>query len=92
MPCEECIIGLLYYTDDSRLVTVEGLLNYIEDEKYFNEIARHEGLNSLIRKVHSIRDYADRRKSTNLTRFTFCPHCGKEIDWKKIKETKKAGE
>lgn len=26
------------------------------------------------------------RKSTNLTRFDFCPYCGKKIDWKEIRE------
>ncbi len=37
---------------------------------------------------YTLKDYADRRKSTNLRRFEFCPICGKKIDWKKIKKEK----
>lgn len=87
MACKECVIGLLHMTDDSHLVTVDDLLSYIDDEKYFNEIAKREGAKNLVRKVYGIRDYCDKRKNTNLRRFMFCPDCGKEIDWKKIKGT-----
>ena len=35
--------------------------------------------------IYTMKDYADKRKSTNITRFEYCPHCGEKIDWKKIK-------
>ena len=34
--------------------------------------------------LHTLKQYADRRRSTDLTRFSFCPDCGKRIDWKSI--------
>lgn len=82
----ECIIGLLRDSYESEsLVTLQELLEYInwhiklyedtKDEIYWTNI-----------KPYTLKDYCDRRKkSTNLTRFEFCPYCGKKIDWKKIK-------
>lgn len=81
----ECVIGLVYKTDDSVLVTLDELKKHIEDNLYFNEIAIHHGSPHLMRKVHTLSDYADKRKSTNLKRFDFCPYCGKKIDWKRIR-------
>ena len=40
----------------------------------------------LYAKVFTLKQYADRRRSTDLTRFSFCPDCGKRIDWKSIAE------
>lgn len=34
---------------------------------------------------YSIEQYCDKRCSTNLTRFNYCPDCGKPIDWKAVK-------
>lgn len=81
----QCIIGLVYKNDDSVLVTLDGLRNHIEDNLYFNEIAIHAGM-PMRKKVYTISDYADRRKSTNLRRFEYCPECGKKIDWKKLRK------
>lgn len=38
-----------------------------------------------MRTVYTMSDYCDRRKSTDLTRFNYCPMCGKKIDWKAMK-------
>ena len=83
----ECIIGLLHISRDEMLVTLSDLLYDINfhmelyngtKEEYWNYWAS--------RKLpYTLNDYCDRRKSTNLTRFEFCPYCGKKIDWKKIK-------
>lgn len=70
----ECIIGMYFDFDDTQLVTVSELKELIEECLYHR---------------YSFEDYCDRRKSTNLTRFEFCPYCGKKIDWKKIKEENK---
>lgn len=36
--------------------------------------------------IYTLEDYVDRRKSTNITRFEYCPYCGEKINWKSIKE------
>ena len=75
----ECVIGLIHDYDDTRIVTLEELKEHIQWEKesrspYFNW------------KTHELSDYCDKRKNTDLTRFEFCPMCGKKIDWKAIKK------
>ena len=87
----ECYIGLLHNDHfHSELTTLNELKEHIEDNmrmhqhriefyKKYNEKPR------FVHKVYTLKDYADKRKSTNLTRFDFCPYCGKKIDWKKIK-------
>lgn len=34
--------------------------------------------------IYTMKDYIDRRKSTNITRFNYCPFCGEKINWKTI--------
>ena len=81
----ECIIGLIYHTDYSELCTLSILRKVIDETKELNEISRKYGYGSW-NKEYTMQDYGDRRKSTNLTRFDFCPYCGKKIDWKEIRE------
>ena len=66
----ECIIGVYYDYSGTEMVTASELKRVTEEWPHF----------------YSFKDYCDRRKSTNLARFKFCPYCGKKIDWKKIKE------
>ena len=66
----ECIIGEYYDYGNTCLVTANELKILTEEWHGF----------------YSFKDYCDRRKSTNLERFEFCPYCGKKIDWKKIKK------
>ena len=66
----ECVIGIINDYECTREVTISALKEHIE---------WHNG-------YYKLADYADRRKSTDLTRFTYCPYCGKKIDWKKIRE------
>ena len=80
----ECIIGELYDYDDTRLVTVNELLEDIRIQHKTYDYAL--SLNMKTKLPYTLKDYVDRRKSTDLTRFKFCPYCGKKIDWKKIKE------
>ena len=87
----ECDIGLLhkgYF--GSELTTLNGLKEHIEENKRMNKIQvefynMYDKKPRFIRKTYTLKDYADKRKSTNLTRFEYCPHCGKRINWKKIK-------
>ena len=66
----KCVIGMYFEYDDTQLVTVDELKALAEETLFC---------------CYSFKDYCDKRKSTNLTRFEFCPYCGKKIDWKKIK-------
>ena len=86
----ECYVGLLHKDYfHSELTTLDELKEHIEDNKRLNEYKSE--FYSLYNKkprfnnVYTLKDYADKRKSTNLTRFEFCPYCGKRINWKKIK-------
>ena len=79
-----CIIGLIYDLDYCHLITKNQLVEYVDEKKELNKIA--ETFNyPLKQKIWELSDYADKRKSTDLTRFDFCPFCGNKIDWKKIK-------
>lgn len=80
MADHDCTIGLLCYRSNDNLVTLAELKEHIEAEM---EYSKTPGLWQ--RKVFSLADYGDKRKSTDLTRFEFCPYCGKPIDWKAIK-------
>lgn len=80
----ECIVGELYDYADTRLVTVNELLEDIKIQHKTYEYAL--SLSMTTKLPYMLKDYVDKRKSTNLTRFEFCPYCGKKIDQKKIKE------
>lgn len=71
-------------------MTLDELKNHIEDQKEYNRSLRDDptlcSCLSLYVKVFTLKQYADRRRSTDLTRFSFCPDCGKRIDWKSIAE------
>lgn len=84
----ECIIGVLYNYEDTDIVTASGLKMHIDwqekRQEKLCEFYRNVGLSKP--RVWSLRDYADRRKTTNLNRFSYCPECGKAIDWKAIRK------
>ena len=77
----ECVIGLLA-NFDYELVTIPELKDHIAERIQSNKTMRLYGLES---KEWTMNDYADCRKSTNLSRFRFCPECGKKIDWKALR-------
>ena len=80
MADHECIIGFLHCRSNYHLITLDELKAHIAFEEEYNE------LRGVWRgKVFSLADYGDKRKSTDLTRFDFCPHCGTAIDWKAIR-------
>ena len=85
MTNHECYIGILHITDDHEMATVQDVKEHIEDGNRFNEYAENMGI-PIMRAVWSMKEYADRRRSTDLKRFDFCPECGKKIDWKRIKD------
>lgn len=86
MATHECIIGFIRM-DDSELITVSGLREHVADRIRHNNELKELGIVSdwMYRKEWTIKDYADKRKNTNLTRFDFCPECGNRIDWATIR-------
>lgn len=80
----ECIIGVLYNYEDTDIVTASELKLHIERQERLCDVYRNVGLSKP--KVWSLRDYADRRKITDLKRFSYCPECGKKIDWGAIRK------
>lgn len=81
----DCVIGLLYHGyDHQELATFDTLKNYIAESIYYNETLVTMYAQRFKRKIWTLKDYADFRKSTNLTRFRYCPNCGMPINWKKI--------
>ena len=81
----ECYIGCIGYYDHYEMVTLIGLKDYIRNTTEFNELCCEYGKEQFKRKDWSLRDYADWRKNTNLSRFNYCPECGKKIDWGAIR-------
>ena len=84
----ECIVGLLNNCETPELATVSAVREYVADSVRYNQQLKDMGIVSvwLYRKEWALKDYADKRKSTNLTRFDFCPECGKRIDWAAIRK------
>ena len=85
----ECVIGFYYRQGDSSLVSLSDLKWHIQDVKEFNAECKRFGMSDIVKKEYTLKDYADKRKSTNLTRFDFCPMCGEKIDWKAIGRDKR---
>ena len=81
--CEH-IIGLYYEPDDNELVTLNDLKFRIDLCKWFNEQCTKNGIDYLKNEEWTLKDYADKRRATNLTRFNYCPVCGDKIDLKKM--------
>lgn len=81
MMCKSHLVGILYNQAGAREVTFRDLREHVkmlEDiVEEFREISR------LKRKIthYTMKDYTDRKKETNLSRFNFCPVCGEKIDW-----------
>ena len=84
----ECCIGIINDYDNTSMVTLDSLKHHI---KYQLELKQAFETDALFKDYnHGIKgwtlvDYCDKRKSTDLTRFNYCPLCGKKIDWKAIK-------
>ena len=78
----ECVIGIKHDYEDTRLVTLKQLKDEIEWLQSRKKSFAEYGINT---KIYTLVDYCDKRRSTDLTRFNYCPICGKKIDWKAIK-------
>lgn len=89
MEKHECSIGLLDRYGFPDLVTLAELEEHIENRINNNNALKKRHPNIAQKFLYEewyLKDYADRRKSTNLEQFDFCPRCGKKIDWAKIRK------
>lgn len=82
----ECYIGMRNDYENTDLVTLTELKEYIEKENRLAERHKDSEWWQSICNKYTLDYYCDRRKSTDLTRFNYCPLCGKKIDWKAIKD------
>lgn len=92
MANHDCVIGLVCRYESYELATLEDLKRHIAETAEFNTSLKNDGLEHAVWLYHkewSLKDYCDKRRSTDLTRFDYCPYCGKKIEWKKIKEESK---
>lgn len=96
MSDHECYIGEIQDWDDTHVVTLNDLKHHIEMEtkcyRDRNEQAKKCGMAALDKEIISLEQYADTSRETDLFRFTFCPVCGKRIDWDAIKKDGKSAE
>lgn len=81
-----CIIGMLNDYDNTRLITMSDLLKHVDDNLAYKKTCEKYGMDNNI-KVYLLDNYLDKRQNTDLLRFNYCPECGKQIDWKELKET-----
>ncbi len=83
-----CYIGIINDYDDAGMTTLDGLKSHIKESLYLKQVFETDPL--YVGYEHGIKgwtlaDYCDKRKNTDLTRFEYCPMCGRKIDWKAIK-------
>lgn len=87
MNCK-CYIGIINDYENTRMTTLYGLKLHIKESLYMKQAFETDPL--YVGYEHGIKDwtladYCDKRKNTDLTRFEYCPMCGRKIDWKAIK-------
>lgn len=81
----ECIIGMYSDYEGAHLMPYSKICerslwewqSYLEYEDTYKKIGK--------RVPTRLEDYFDKRKNTELTRFDYCPVCGKKIDWRELK-------
>lgn len=81
----KCFIGIYNDYENTNIVTCSELrvISLSEWESYlkYKDVYKSMGRNS----PTPIEDYFDKRKNTELTRFDYCPICGKKINWNELK-------
>ena len=67
----ECYIGIWYDYHYSTMITFNELKEKITERPM----------------TYELKQYLDWRYSTNLQQFTYCPFCGKKINWKELRNS-----
>lgn len=85
----ECIIGNMWRSDHSQLVTLSDLKRMIASDNEMIEWAKHSPSYYLMKDMlpvgYTLADYGDLRRRHGLQHFKHCPECGTKIDWKAIR-------
>lgn len=76
----ECIIGMYNNYENTCLYTFAELIEKSSDD-WDLWLEGHDWLHPPTTMV----DFFDKRINTELTRFNYCPECGKKIDWNELK-------
>lgn len=76
----ECIIGMYNYYENTDLITCSELIN-----KNKRDWSLYKTAYTWLSPPTPLEDFFNKRKNTELTRFNYCPVCGKKIDWNKLK-------
>ena len=87
----ECFVGIINDYDNTEMVTLNELKHHIQNASELVEAIKKDPLfkdHVFGVRAWSLADYCDKRKTTDLSRFEYCPACGKKIDWKVIKENR----
>lgn len=85
----ECVICVWWDYDNIELLTYEELKSKVKQRSTYAKWLEDKGLSfsdTADKYGAKLRDYLDRRKSTNLQHFDYCPYCGKKIDWKGLRK------
>ena len=84
MSDHECTIGIMWDYEDSELVSAESFIEWWKGQKDF--LRRCPEFEDDWNRPAHLREYADRRRSTRIEQFDYCPVCGKKIDWKELRK------
>lgn len=85
----DCLMGLWHYDDSSEMVTIGDITKNIRSH---NEMFSYEDVYVRMLILNGVQEYHmedlfDWRKNRlPITRFRYCPECGKKIDWKGMRE------
>lgn len=83
------IIGLLHQYSEAQLVTLKELKELVEEENKRCDSWKMTFEETCPFKSFTLSDYFDKRKSTNLSRFDYCPICGEKISWRNMRSEEK---
>lgn len=77
----ECFVGVLNDYDDTRMITFDELFEEATERIRWKQKVGHD---FTVCGIYGMDDYTNKRKSTDLDRFNFCPICGKKIDMREM--------
>ena len=89
--CDNCVIGVLTGDGSGKLMTYPSLLEHVKRQTELNNLYNSGKANVLSNgmlgrpvKVYSMEDYLSGNKRTGLFRFSCCPICGNQINYREL--------
>ena len=83
--CKDCVIGIWYDFDDSKLVTFEELASLVKSQNDVQKTFKKMGYDKNT-VIIPLDQYFDKRRSVNFNLFNYCPFCSTPIDKKELKQ------